>query len=1105
MLVSSKPTNFARQNQHIMRKITQTKTAHYFIVLATILFSRLLAPTSAYAQIDTKYPDQNDKLAIPFEITTVKDGEFAGDTHWYSIHVGTGKYWHTKEGSDEVFCSAGTVDEQSDEFLWCFTGDNTSGFRFYNKAKGAAQIAFAANDVSHAAVTMTPINGTMNPRTFKISANGDGYSLYYPTNATACINDLRGNGILGLWTSGGSPTDTGSRMTFSLISGDTDIPSNEGLPFKPTKILEDGSLASNTHWYTMTIRGDKNIYAEKNYLRCEPVNEVLESQLWAFVGNKESGFEIYNYETGTTLRAYTAKGSSESEITMENKSSAVGTYFWMLSDNNNGGYNFHYPRNPTSCWNDFNNENWVGIWRDVASPNDLGSNIVFTEQSINSVGRFVYLTEIKINKPRISLFPGETGKIDYTLEPADASNKALWFYSMDHSVCTVDQSTGELTAVAPGETEIIIYSMDGSNCYAFCTVTVKDGSTLLAVEGPVVYVHKADGGVEAFPEAYLSSYEEAGGKLQITAKDGTAYTYNADEYKTFGAEAPTDFGQITAFKFNNKYNPDIVEDAFGTIVNDSLIQLTVAGIGKWLTPSFQISETPDAKVYVLDKEQTTKVSRNSFKEDVIYTVSREGCRMLRTTADGKFMMLPFGHDYHVQVDFLTDHPTGEYNVPAIYLTTEDGQLISSKTSYKAGTIRIDGGGVFPDLAEMPMQIKGRGNSSWAGTYGKSPYHFKFDAKTSVLGLSKGKHWNLIANAQHMSLMTNAIGMKIARMVGTQAPNDEIPVELYINGEYRGSYNLTQKVGFGNNSLDVKDTLVNAVLLELDSYYDEPLKFRTATTFYSLPVNIKEPESFTEDFVEINMNDIKQRFINGFLRSLKAKTGVEGHANVRSMATFLMTNELVCNYELMHPKSTFYFCRDILNPDSLFHFGPVWDLDWSYGYEESSTYFQMDPTEDFWTGANHMEAPSYIYDLRYNSGEAFEREYFRVWTDFIQNHLQELLDFCDEYQQYAQPSFDHNGNRWYESSYYDDQMKEAKKWLSDRANHIYDHLANTLGYAEKYPDVVKDPTPILDIVEDKTPQLATAPHIYTLDGRMVNAKGRLPRGIYIIRGRKVAIQ
>ena len=1095
--------------ENLMNK-QNAKTSCRYLLLAVLFLTRLMAPTSVYAQLDEKFSDANDGLDIPFEITTIQNGEFASDTHWYSISVNSNKLWHTQKGSNQVYCSAVSSSELSDEFLWCFTGDNVSGFRIFNKAKGASQIAYAANGTTHDPIVMTGIGQAFAPRTFKVSKNGNGYNFYFPKDNYACINDLHGDGLLTLWVNNRAPENSGCRMTFNLISGDPDIPSDEGLPFKPTKKLEDGSLASSTHWYTMTIRGKKNIYAKDSKLHCEEPGNILEDQLWAFVGNAEDGFEIYNYVSGATYKVYASRGSNETPIVMENKTTSIGTYKWKLSDNASGGYNFHYPGYPTSCWNDFNNENWIGIWRSADAPKDKGSNIVFTEQNLNTVGEFVYVTAITLEPSSLSLFPGESAKLKYTLEPQNASNTSVWFFSQDEEICIVNNTTGEVTGVAPGTTQIGVYSLDGGYCYASCKVTVKDGSTLLEPEGPISYVFRTDGGVDAFPESYLSSMEESGGKLQITAKDGTSFTYQSDDYERVSNDAPTDFAQITSFKFNDKYNPDIIEDALGTIINDSIIQLTVAGIGKWLTPSFQLSDTTGARVYVADKLQKSKISRNSFKHEVIYTVSRENYQMLRTTAGGKFMMLPFGKDYRIQVDFLTDSPTGEYGVPAIYITTADGRPVSTKATYKDGTIAIDGGGVFPDMAEMPMQIKGRGNSSWSSNpKDKNPYHFKFSSKASVLGLKKGKHWNLIANKQYMSMMSNAIGMKVARMVGTQATNDFIPVELYVNGEYRGSYNLTEKVGFGNNSLDVSDTLENAVLMELDTYYDEVNKFKTATTYYSLPVNIKEPE-FEDKYIWDDekkkefIDNIKRRFITGFLRALKQGTGVESHANVQSMATFLMTNELVVNYELMHPKSTYYFCRDVLNADSLIHFGPVWDLDWGFGFEKNHNYFYMNPTEDYWTGASNMEAWQYARDLRYKSGEAFEREYFRVWTDFIQNHLQELLDFCDEYREYAQPSFDHNSELWGYADY-EEQMKIAKEWLTARANHIYDHLANTLGYAEKYPDVVNDPTPILDIAEDETQQSTMGRHIYTIDGRMVNAEGRLPRGIYIINGRKVVIQ
>ena len=47
-------------------------------------------------------------------------------------------------------------------------------------------------------------------------------------------------------------------------------------------------------------------------------------------------------------------------------------------------------------------------------------------------------------------------------------------------------------------------------------------------------------------------------------------------------------------------------------------------------------------------------------------------------------------------------------------------------------------------------------------------------------------------------------MKAACLVGTAGANHIVPVELYMNGEYRGSYNFTEKVGFSNNSIDLDD-------------------------------------------------------------------------------------------------------------------------------------------------------------------------------------------------------------------------------------------------------------------------------------------------------------
>lgn len=1063
----------------------------------------LFCPIRAKAQVDEAYSDQNDGLNAPFEITTVRNGQFPDDTHWYTIQVSSGRYWYTDRSGRLCCRTLNNATNPREEFYWCFTGDNVAGYRLMNKAWGTTHIVSVAGSDNETPASMVALTDAPTPRTFKISKNGDGYSFYAPGVPNACINDFAGQGKLALWNDGNSPHDGGSRMHLTLMIGDADMPSAEGLPFRPTTVGADGQLAGSTHWYTMTIRNNKRIYEQDHKLLCEENNVLDASQMWAFVGTKEKGFEIYNYQTGMPYRAYTGMDANQSMVVMEEKDQTQGTSRWTLADNGWGGYNLHYPGSPEACWNDFGDNGFIALWKDNFSPYDAGSTISFAEANPNMVDPTIHVKEITLDSYNLSLETGESFQIGYKVVPENASNPTLTWYSNDETICTIDPETGLVQAVSPGSTYVICVATDGSYAYAICRVTVVEPSiTLLPVTGLVVYVYKTDGTVEAFPEDYCS-YERKDGGIELVANDGTTYRYKASEVRDITYDAPSDFAHITSFKFNNKFNSDLPDDSFGEIIDDNTIRLQVACIGKRLAPSFQLSdESGQARVYVGDVLQQSKVTRTRFAGDVTYTVSREGCRMLRSNSKGQLMMLPFGRDYTVKADFLTDHSTTPYSVPVIRIDVADGSDITNKTVYKDATISIEGGGVFPDLEPTAVSIKGRGNSSWSEK--KKPYHIKFASKTGVLGLTKGKHWNLIANAQSMSMMTNAIGMKVARMVGTQAANDEVPVELYLNGVYKGSYQLTEKVGFGNNSLDISDTLVNASLLELDTYYDEAIKFRTISTAYNLPVNVKEPESY--DDVDFSSSDLRKR-VNSMVLAVRDGEDVEKHIDIQSLATYLMVNELILNCEVLHPKSTYLFNRDITNPDSLFHFGPVWDLDWAYGYEMTSSYYNQYASLDFWSYSRNMEAWTFMRDLRYNSGENFEREYFRVWTRFMNSQLQELLEYCDDYLAYARPSFNHNSEVWswgYDD--YDSNVEQAKRWLTERAQYVYSYLCNDLGLKDKYADVYDDPDGIEDIVTSR-PSISLEDHnVYTLDGIRVNTKsGRLPRGIYVINGRKTVIR
>lgn len=397
----------------------------------------------------------------------------------------------------------------------------------------------------------------------------------------------------------------------------------------------------------------------------------------------------------------------------------------------------------------------------------------------------------------------------------------------------------------------------------------------------------------------------------------------------------------------------------------------------------------------------------------------------------EYIWEPYGRKVTVDVEWLTDKST---NVPRVDINIEGGAYPADKVTYLNATITIDGAGVFPDFSDA-VRIRGRGNSSWTGwSFGKNPYRLKFSSAVKPFGLTKGKNWVLLANNQSGSMMTNAVAMKAARLVGTAAANDIIPVELYLNGTYWGSYNFTQQVGISNNSIDLADE-TNAIRLELDTYFDEPYKFNDAT--YTLPVNIKDPDLSEVADTKERFNLIEESF-NHLTETVSSGSDYTQLVDVEMLARFLMLNELVRNTELGHPKSSFLYKEDLQALHSRYVFGPVWDFDWAFGYEESNSYCTQNAETDFYQTMVKGVGLKFFTDLRYNSEEV-RRASYKVWKDFMDNHLEELLDFVDEYYAYANPSFVNNAGRHGDGNNYATISSNTRSWLQKRAQYVYNNI------------------------------------------------------------------
>ncbi len=141
------------------------------------------------------------------------------------------------------------------------------------------------------------------------------------------------------------------------------------------------------------------------------------------------------------------------------------------------------------------------------------------------------------------------------------------------------------------------------------------------------------------------------------------------------------------------------------------------------------------------------------------------------------------------------------NVPAVFLSTETGSLSAlhadTKDYSERGAIRIYEQGEQTLDAAM-KGIKLRGNNTRKNA--KKPYTITLYSKESLCGMEKAKKWVLVANWEDYTLLRNHFAQKLAGLFGLAYSPESRMVDLYINGEYRGSYQLFEKIELGENRI-----------------------------------------------------------------------------------------------------------------------------------------------------------------------------------------------------------------------------------------------------------------------------------------------------------------
>ncbi|MBQ8454644.1 MAG: CotH kinase family protein [Bacteroidaceae bacterium] len=371
------------------------------------------------------------------------------------------------------------------------------------------------------------------------------------------------------------------------------------------------------------------------------------------------------------------------------------------------------------------------------------------------------------------------------------------------------------------------------------------------------------------------------------------------------------------------------------------------------------------------------------------------------------------------------------------------------------------------LQEYPILARERGNGSRHETFQKRPYRIKFnDGKSHYMlkdsplqSPSKAKKWTLLPNWREKTLMRNNIAFEMSRRLGLAYTPWIQNVDVIVNGEYKGNYQLCDQITVDRNRVDITELLPDdneepfiggGYLLEITSPGGEVNHFSSTK---GIPVDIKAPDedelsSQQFSYIRDAFNEMEARlWASNYTDSLE---GYRSRMDLGSFLRLFLVGEFAGNTDAMW---SVYMYKE--RYDDLFHFGPVWDFDLSMDNDQRVYPANGKPDWLF----NYGSAVSGIRDFvhRILSDPSANEMLCDIWAEMRETKafsVDSLWAFVDSLGNVLDESQKLNFTRWdnlgqpltlqqFAPGTYQGELDIVKNYLKQRIQWI----DNKLGYVE----------------------------------------------------------
>ncbi len=373
------------------------------------------------------------------------------------------------------------------------------------------------------------------------------------------------------------------------------------------------------------------------------------------------------------------------------------------------------------------------------------------------------------------------------------------------------------------------------------------------------------------------------------------------------------------------------------------------------------------------------------------------------------------------------------DLPIVRIVTENEVPVVSKEEYVRATLTIDPNGTGETAATAPLRVRGRGNSTWGMP--KKPYKLKLDSKASLLGMPADKDWVLLANYADKTLLRNRVAFELGNRVGLAWSPRMRFVELFINDEYLGTYQLGEGVKVGKDRVAIPELeeddvspseVTGGYLLEVDTRLDGEVFF---VTDRNVPFVLDTPEApVTEQFTFIQ-NYVQQAEDAIYSPDFAdPSVGYAAYIDVDSFINWYLVNEIMKNNDAIFFSSCWmYKQRD----DKLF-MGPLWDFDIGAG---NVNYNGNDDPTGWWI--RHSPWFGRLFD-----DPAFQARLKARWNELKAEQIDTILDYIEDSAASLTQSASNNFQRWpildqwvwpnaVVTGSYEGEVQYLREWLQTR--------------------------------------------------------------------------